>query len=163
MLDLLTCISAATPKYVQELTLPILFRSLPDDAPGRTAEKERVRTWQVLAALKTLCLQQALFETLVIRLLAKLDLVCLATDAQDREARAAYTHSMLHTLFVALDVKAKRGDADVAKYAERLLPQLFNLFIGAALEVEGSAATEPRLIGVAARITTLVVQTVSEE
>ncbi|EIN09656.1 ARM repeat-containing protein [Punctularia strigosozonata HHB-11173 SS5] len=164
ILDLLTSISKSSAKHVKEMTLPLLFASLPDVAPPRAADKERAKCWEILAALKSLCLEPELFETMIIRLLAKLDLVCATRPDADIEASAAYAHSLLYTLSTTLDAKVQRGDSDILKYVDKLIPQLFNLFIFASLTTDGyDVARDPRLIGTAGKITTSIVQTLPIE
>lgn len=176
-LDLLTTISLSSPSHVSQTTLPMLFSTLPDHAPPRDAEAERVKYWRTLASLKTLCKQAELFETLVIRLWTKLDLICAFPPAEaksegaeqvDVEPEAAYAHSLLRTIADTLAAKVEAGHADVAKYIDRLIPRLYNLFIYSALvskdeRSEFAIATDPRLISVAAKIVTLVVQTLPSE
>ena len=82
-LDLLSTISSFAPSHVSENTLPMLFTALPDRAPPRDAEAERVKYWRTLAALKKLCTQPDLFETLVVRFLTKLDL----PESEDQHRR----------------------------------------------------------------------------
>ncbi|KAI0352164.1 ARM repeat-containing protein [Trametes cingulata] len=170
-LDLLSTISAFAPAHVSGNTLPLLFASLPDRAPPREAEAERIRYWRTLAYLKKLCTQPDLFETLVVRLSTKLDLLCVpaaSTDDQssnetDLEPAAAYAHSILKTLADVLSAKIDLGHADVVKYIDRLVPRLYNLFIYSALLAEDTpmVATDPRLLAVTAQIITLVTQTLS--
>lgn len=101
------------------------------------------------------------------RLLTKLDLVCDSAPAAsgDIEPSAAYAHSILRTIADVLEAKIKLGHADVVKYIDRLVPRVYNLFIYSALVSEGAllVATEPRLVAVAARVITLVVQTLSAQ
>ncbi|KAI0629374.1 ARM repeat-containing protein [Trametes polyzona] len=166
-LDLLSTISAFAPAHVSRNTLPMLFTSLPDKAPPRDAEADRIRYWRTLSYLKRLCTQPDLFETLVVRLSTKLDLLCVpspsaeeqATD--DLEPAAAYAHSILKTLADVLSAKIDLGHADVAKYIDRLVPRLYNLFIYSALlaEERPMPATDPRLLAVTAQIITLITQT----
>ncbi|KII87506.1 hypothetical protein PLICRDRAFT_55462 [Plicaturopsis crispa FD-325 SS-3] len=164
-LDLLSTISSTTPRHVEEQTLPLLFSTLPDQSPARDAAAERAKCWRVLSSLRTLCLQPALFETLVIRLSTKLDLICaptkLPTPDADSEPSAAYAHSILTTLSNTLSDKVDKGHTDVPKYIDRLVPRLYNLFIYSALQPESNnPATDPRVVRVAAEIITLIVQTV---
>jgi DNA repair/transcription protein MET18/MMS19 len=169
LLDLLSSISSISTRHVEEQTLPLLFSSLPDSAPARTAIAERSRYLRILTALSKLCIQPELFETLVIRLSTKLDLVCVATNPSltvqdsDPEPVAAYAHSILTALANTLQTKVDLKHADIPKYIDRLISRLFNLFIYASLlpDSGNSAAKNHRVIGVAARIITLVVQTVS--
>jgi DNA repair/transcription protein MET18/MMS19 len=134
----------------------------------------------VLSALETLCVQAQLFETLVVRLTTKLDLICVpnahsltpsSATEEEVEVHAAYAHWILTTLSKTLQKKVDRGDPDIAKYIERLVPMIFNLFIFAAFvasdrgdeETErwrkrAAVATNPRLVKQAGEIMTLVVQ-----
>ncbi|KAH9930313.1 ARM repeat-containing protein [Fomitopsis serialis] len=152
-LDLLTTISVSAPRH--------LFA---DRAPARDAQAERLKYWRTLASLTKLCKQPDLFETLVVRLLTKLDLICDDSDT-DREPNAAYAHSILRTIVDVLDAKVELGHADVIKYIDRLVPRLYNLFIYSALMSNGTylVATDPRLVSVAAQVITLVVQTLSAQ
>jgi DNA repair/transcription protein MET18/MMS19 len=166
ILDLLKTVSSISARHVSQTTLPLLFSSLPDQAPPRSAEGERIKYWRTLSFLKRLCLQPDLFETLVVRLSTKLDLICLpAADAKldDHEVTAAYAHSILRTLADALAQKVEHGHNDVPKYNERLVPRLYNLHIYSTLISNGEylVATDPRLISVSSEIIGLIVQTAS--
>ncbi|GLB41862.1 putative RNAPII transcription regulator C-terminal [Lyophyllum shimeji] len=168
ILDVLTTISKTSPLHVQEQTLPMLFSSLPEQAPPREATSERIKNWRTLLALKTLCVHPQLFEILAIRLTTKVDLLCapaMKRDAmEDTEPDAAYAHSLLKTIADTLSTKVDAGHPDVAKYIDRLVPGLYNLFIFSALRSEMSAqgkiTTEPRLVRTAGEIITLVTQCV---
>lgn len=181
VLDLLSAVAKVNPRPVEVQTLPLLFSSLPDSPPLRNAIPERVKILNALLALETLCVQAQLFETLVIRLTTKLDLICVPNASsltpspiteEEVELHAAYAHWVLTTLAKTLRKKVDREDPDVAKYIERLVPRIFNLFIFSALVVaenDGneekdrwrqrvSVATDPRLVKKAGEIVTLVVQ-----
>jgi DNA repair/transcription protein MET18/MMS19 len=81
-------------------------------------------------------------------------------SATDEEANAAYAHSLLKIIASTLSTKVDKGHLDVAKYIDRLVPRLYNLFLYAALlgEGQGLAATDYRLVSVAGNIITLVIQ-----
>ena len=166
-LDLLCSISSMNPRHVEAQTLPLLFSSLPDKAPARTATTDRAKYWRILSALSKLCIQQELFEILVIRLSTKLDLVCMpaisSTEAHnwDFEPSAAYAHAILTALANTLRTKVDLGHTDVPKYIDRLVSRLYNLFTYSALLPidHNTAATDPRVIGITAQIITLVVRT----
>ena len=164
-LALLSVIATITPHHLSSQTLPILFSSLPDEAPSRDAAAQRACYWRALSALSTLCVQPQLFETLVIRLTTKLDLLCaiLPTRAIDQESTAAYAHAILTGLANTLDTKVSLKDVDVPKYADQLLPRIFRLYLEAALassEVVAVAA-DPRLLQVGARVIRLVNETLN--
>ncbi|OJA09726.1 hypothetical protein AZE42_08802 [Rhizopogon vesiculosus] len=164
-LTLLSVIAAIAPHHLSSQTLPILFSSLPDDAPSRDAAAQRASYWRALSALSTLCVQPQLFETLVIRLTTKLDLLCVISPTRtiDEESTAAYAHAILTGLANTLDTKVSSKDADVPKYADQLLPRIFRLYLDSALassEVMAVAA-DPRLLEVGARIIRLVSETLN--
>jgi len=76
---------------VTDGTLSLLFIALPDDAPSRDSPAEISKYRRVLHLLTKLCIQPTLFETLVIRLFAKLDILfSRASDAEDTEPIAAF-------------------------------------------------------------------------
>ena len=146
----------------------MLFTSLPDTAPPRDAESERLKYWRTLSFLKRLCIQPDLFETLVIRLSTKLDLLCVASTisdqiSKDAEPTAAYAHSLLRTLADALAKKESAGHVDIAKYLDRLIPRLFSFHFHAVFGGNHGLISGPRLISVTAEIITLVVQVVASQ
>jgi DNA repair/transcription protein MET18/MMS19 len=170
ILDLLSSVSSISPRHVSQTTLPLLFSSLPDQAPSRAAEPERVKVWTTLSFLKRLCIQADLFERLVIRLSTKLDLICVPSgdsiaDLEDQEPTAAYAHSLLRTLADALSQKVQLNHPDVAKYVDRLLPRLFYLHIYSTLVSDGDylVPTDSRLVFVSAEIVNLVLQTATAQ
>lgn len=162
-MSVLNTISESTPRHVQEQTLPLLFSSLPDKAPDREAASDRAKCWRTLSALTTLCVHPELFETLVIRLTTKLDLICAPRTSfetrEDAEPDSAYAHSLLKTIANTLSAKVDARHPDVPKYIDRLVPRLYNLFIYCALQ-PGSyiIANDPRLVSVAGDIIMLVTQ-----
>jgi len=163
-LDLLTTISTIAPHHVSETTLPLLFASLPDHPPGRADATARDRYWSTLTSLTQLCTQPALFETLVVRLSTKLELLCTpASEVTDVEPAAAYAHALLTTLANVLEKKVERGDVDVPKYIDRLVPRVCNLFFYAALadDKKNLVMTDSRLVSVASRIVNLIGESLS--
>ncbi|KAI0282989.1 ARM repeat-containing protein [Russula brevipes] len=164
-LDLLKAISIKTPSHIAQITLPLLFSALPDQAPGRDDAEGREKYRMGLSALSHLCAQPNLFETLVVRLSIRLGLLYAPeTTAEDSEPLAAYAHALLSTLADVLARKVENGDVDVQKYIDRLVPRLFNLTVHEALVAPGSSSlADPRIIGVVARIINLVGQSLSAQ
>ena len=166
-LDLLSTISTSKPRHIQEQTLPQLFGLLPDHAPSREANLERATYWRVLSALRKLCVNAELFETLVIRLTTKLDILCgpASDNGADIEPSAAYADSILKTLAQSLTTKVTMKHTDVPKYINSLVPRLYNMFICSSLVSvnDNVVVTDRRLVSVAAQIVTLVVQTLSHK
>jgi DNA repair/transcription protein MET18/MMS19 len=163
IIELLVSISDVSPIHVAEQTLPLLFSSLPDSAPARDSAEERGNCWKTLSALQALCRTPVLFETLVVRLTTKLELMCSPTrHPDDVEPTAAYAHAILKTLANVLTVKVLKRDTDVPKYIERLVSRLFNLFIHSALECDDArllVTTDRRVLDAASEVITLVVRT----
>ncbi|KAG1780953.1 Dos2-interacting transcription regulator of RNA-Pol-II-domain-containing protein [Suillus placidus] len=164
-LALLSAIAGIAPHHLSSQMLPILFSFLPDVTPSRDATAQRAFYWRALSSLSALCVQPQLFETLVVRLIAKLDLLCAISPTRtfDQESTTAYAHAILTALTNTLDVKVSSKDVDVPKYAELLLPHMFRLYLDAALassEVMAVAA-DPRLLQVGAKIIRLVNQTLN--
>ncbi|KAI9444495.1 ARM repeat-containing protein [Lactarius indigo] len=160
-LDLLKTISCKAPSHIAQMTLPLLFSTLPEQAPVREDIEGREKYRRGLSALSHLCAQPDLFETLVVRLSVRLSFLYAPTTVpEDTEPSAAYAHALLSTL-------ADRGDLDVPKYVDRLVPRLFNLAAYGILLAPGSpggaGVTDSRIIGVSARLVNLVVQSLSAQ
>jgi len=146
-------------RHVTDGTLPLLFIALPDEAPSRNSTAEISKYRRVLQLLTRLCVQPPLFETLVIRLSAKLDILfSRAGDAKDTEPIAAYAHSLLQTLSRVLAVKIKENHADIPKYLDLLIIPLYNLFVSSALKRPDGVATNERLLVVAGKVVSFVVR-----
>jgi DNA repair/transcription protein MET18/MMS19 len=162
MLEFLKAASDCAPRIIAEQTLPLLFASLPDSAPRREAIADRERCWQTLSVLRKLCIQQALFESMVVRLMTKLDLLCFPSGdvGSDLEPFQAYAHMILKTLEQTLETKLKAKHSDIAKYIDSLVPRIFNIFVASALSTDKRKmiASDPRLLRVSGGIITLVVQ-----
>ena len=149
---------------------------LPDQAPSGDAQSRRMEYWRALCALGKLCVQPILFETLVIRLTAKLELLSSLSvseeilpggkpTGEEYERSAAYAHALLLTLSNALSAKVTKAqpDPDIPKYVDQLLPHLFRLFLGAAVTSERRIFGDQRLLHVGARIVKFVVEALSVE
>jgi DNA repair/transcription protein MET18/MMS19 len=165
-LALLTTVASSSSgiKHVEALTLPMLFLALPDVPYKREEEVGRQRAWRVLEFLSKLCVASTLFDTLVVRLLAKVDLSLSDSLEQEiREAGVAYAHAAMHTLATVLEKKVAAKHADVSKHIHKLVPHLYGLFVASSLspDTAWSVANEDRLVSVAGRIVGLVVQVAS--
>ncbi|GAA5820973.1 hypothetical protein JCM3770_006154 [Rhodotorula araucariae] len=158
-LDALVLVARSHPTLLERLTLPALFGALPSAAPAE-GESETYR--RALEALAALCVcHDALFALLSERLLERLETL-LALPAAGERGAALYAHHALATLRAVLNEKVRRGDADVGKYVEALVPRLLALFILPTLRKEGEkvVAEDVRLLVDAGRVVNLVVQRV---
>lgn len=146
-------------RHITDGTLPLLFIALPDEAPSRDSPTEISKYRRVLQLLTRLCVQPPLFETLVIRLSAKLDILfSRAGNTEDTEPIAAYAHSLLQTLSRVLAVKIGENHADIPKYLDLLVIPLYNLFVSSALKKPDGVATNERLLVVARKVISFVVR-----
>ncbi|KIJ55124.1 hypothetical protein M422DRAFT_23773 [Sphaerobolus stellatus SS14] len=163
-LKVLSVVSLFAPIHVESTTLPLLFSSLPDAAPSRDALTETAQYRRILANLTFLCTSPPLFETLVIRLSTKLDLIS-AAPASDPETNAAYGHSILLSLSKVLATKMNDGHKDVPKYLDRLVPHLYEMFIGASVwnEIGEGIANHPKVVHIASKVVQQIVQTAPVE
>ncbi|KZV93127.1 hypothetical protein EXIGLDRAFT_768350 [Exidia glandulosa HHB12029] len=146
MLNLFLATTKISPKHVEETTLPLLFALLPDRAPQD--QGAQIKAARALSTLRTLCVAPVLFETLVIRLLTRLDL------SEDR----LYSLAILTTLESVLEAKIDAGHVDVPKYAESLVPKLYSLACPPR-----QVAADVQLLESAAAIITLVTRTLSAD
>ncbi|KAF8268710.1 ARM repeat-containing protein [Lactarius quietus] len=167
-LDLLKTISRKTPSHIAQLTLPLLFSTLPDQAPVREDIEGREKYRRGLSALSHLCAQPDLFENLVVRLSVRLSFLYAPTTVpEDNEPTAAYAHALLSTLADVLARKVESGDVDVPKYVDRLVPRLFNLAAYGVFSspgcLGGTGVADPRVVDVSARLVNLVVQPLSAQ
>ncbi|KAF7356213.1 MMS19 nucleotide excision repair [Mycena venus] len=147
ILKLLMTISATSPAHVRDQTLPLLLRSLPASAPPRDAVSARARYQHVLTALSTLSSPPPTLRD------------ARGGSQSDPELPAAYLHALLAALKRALADKVDEGHADVAGYADSLVPALYGLCVRAALR--GGPASDPRVVGVVGDIIGLVVQSLA--
>jgi DNA repair/transcription protein MET18/MMS19 len=111
-----------------------------------------------------------LFETLVEALAPRLVAITFHSSSsssssggaeEDLELRAAYLHALLAAIKRALAGKVDEGHADVAGYADSLVPVLYGLCVHAALHDGGGPATDARVVGVVGDIIGLVVQSLA--
>ncbi|WVF68679.1 hypothetical protein IAT40_003451 [Kwoniella sp. CBS 6097] len=137
----LTTISTFHPNVIESITLPLLFHNLPDTAPSASDFTGREKYRSILGSLTELCVQPALFQTLVIRLTAKLDLLSSTSPSQDadddmgqsdlRECTIAYAWDLLNTLVKVIEQKIEVKHIDLSKYFDQLIPRLWTLVISA--------------------------------
>jgi DNA repair/transcription protein MET18/MMS19 len=169
-LKVLASISKLTTKPIEEHTLPLLYGQLPEMAPDLAATDERDRIRHVLDALSVLCVQPGLFEFLLIRLLHKLETLCLSNNRdsapdQDfikRECQLAYGFSFLHAINITLKRKVQEKHVDVPKYFDQVVPRLYGIFIYATSRKE-SLACDTRLLAEAGSIIEAIVAAMPAE
>ncbi|WRT69441.1 uncharacterized protein IL334_006427 [Kwoniella shivajii] len=163
----LTTISTLQPTIIESLTLPLLFHNLPDSAPSASDHTAREKYRSILSSLEELCVQPALFQTLVIRITTKLDLLSSSRNSGAhggeeemgefdlRECNIAYAWDLLHTLQGVIEKKIQEKHTDLARYFDQIIPRLWTLLISAALPKIGDEKPlfrDRRLIGLVAKL-----------
>ncbi|KAH7105998.1 ARM repeat-containing protein [Auriculariales sp. MPI-PUGE-AT-0066] len=144
LLGLFLATAKIAPQHIEQTTLPVLFSLLPD---GQASSSDATKAARALSTLRTLCVAPVLFETLVIRLLARLEL------CED----ALYALAMLNALQHVLSTKIAAAHPDVSKYAGSLVPKLYDLACGKPLY------GDVRLLQASGSIVTLVARTLTAE
>lgn len=167
----LTSVSKVYPDVVESTTLPLLFHHLPEQAPGIDNTTARDKYRSILKSLSELCLQPALFETLVVRITSKLDLFTSPSDApidvdqsdaEYVECQIAYAHDVLSALSTTVEAKIEQKHVDVVKHFDRIIPRLYTLVVSAA-GTEGALFRDKRLLGLVGRITETLMWELSVE
>jgi DNA repair/transcription protein MET18/MMS19 len=160
----LSAICGAYSSLIESATLPLLFHSLPDRAPPTSDIVGRSKYRSILASLSELCVQQSLFETLVIRINNKLEHLSSTpitassgdeTYDEARECTIAYAWDLINTLSTVIESKLKAKHVDVVKYFDQIIPRLYGLAIAAAAPRVGDVIPifrDRRLLNVVARV-----------
>jgi DNA repair/transcription protein MET18/MMS19 len=171
----LNIIAKIHPTIIESTTLPPLFHSLPDHAPDLQDTISRDKYRSILHSLGELCIQPALFETLVVRITTKLDLLFIspptaAVDGQnpeeERECEVAYAWDLLHCLSAVIEKKLEEKHVDVIKHFDTLVPRLYALCVTAAAPRVGDGKPlfrDRRLLGTVGRITERLVWELNSE
>ncbi|KAL1408286.1 hypothetical protein Q8F55_005092 [Vanrija albida] len=155
VIDGLKTIAEKHADVVQSVTLPLLFHTLPEQAPAENNFDGREKYRSILSALSELCVLPSLFETLVVRITTKLDLLSSTGADAERETTVAYAWDLLNTLRSVLEQKLADKHVDVARHYGQITPRLFGLVVSAALSRTDSASPlfrDHRLLVVVASI-----------
>lgn len=156
-------LAAMHPRETEDNVMPALFGLLPDSAPSKQ-DLTSIGAYKLgLACLTSLATVQPLFETLLIRLLARVDsaLAPRSSPALQYSQDTLYAHHLLTTLRIVLERKVHAGHNDVAGQAERICSRLYGRFVQPAVSEAPptrSPAIEPRLIEDAGKVIMLLVQ-----
>ncbi|WVR08275.1 hypothetical protein IAU60_005322 [Kwoniella sp. DSM 27419] len=152
VIQALTTVSGQYPMVIESVTLPLLFHNLPDSAPGATEYAAREQYRSILDSLSQLCVQPALFQTLVIRITTKLDLLSTVqsptendadgrmVDVAESETQTAYAWDLLNALRTVIEKKTEAKHSDLARYFDQLVPRLCTLTVAAVASKTGQNA-----------------------
>lgn len=156
-------------KEVEDNALPSISSLLPDNAPPQHDTAARDAYKLALACLTSLATVQPLFETILIRLLARLGTSLASKDGASEAQHgldALYAHHLLTTLHIVLERKVASGHHDVAGQAENICSRLYGFFIPPALDGSGGKAEpalEQRVIESAGKVMMLLVQQLDKQ
>jgi DNA repair/transcription protein MET18/MMS19 len=168
----LTSVSKVNSSVVEDITLPLLFHNLPDHSPSIEDITAREKYRSILKSLSELCIQPALFETLVIRITTKLELLSSTSNRQVpaetseedyRECEVAFAFDLLHCLSSVIETKIREKHVDVVKHFDRIIPRLYTLVIGAVSEKEEALFRDTRLLSIVGRISETLMWELSAE
>lgn len=161
----LTTICALHSNIIENITLPLLFHHLPDQAPSTSDVTGREKYRSILDSLSELCVHTTLFETLVIRINTKLELLSSGlantagadsdTPEQTRECTVAYAWDLINALSTVIDSRLAAKHTDVVKYFDQIVPRLYGLAVAAAAPRVGSVVPifcDRRLLSVISRV-----------
>jgi len=166
-LEGLVTIAPLYTKQIEEVVLPPLFGLLSEQAPSRQDQVGIDRYRLGLAALAELCTLPELFETLIIRFLARLETIFHSSDSiVAHNDKTQYGQNVLYALHIlvafriVLEKKIKKNHTDLQRYSESVLSRLYSFLIQPTLNNVSSRhiGKEPRIIEGVGKIATLFVQ-----
>ena len=159
VLKSLASISKGYPSIIESSTLPLLFHTLPDASPPISDNVSRDKYRSILHSLSELCVLPALFETLVVRILNKLETVSLVpiTNAEQRECEIAYSYDLLDCLYGVIGQKIEGKHMDITKHFDTIIPRLTTLAVQGSMAKIGAPAGssiwgDKRLLGLLGRV-----------
>ncbi|KAM5442980.1 hypothetical protein MferCBS31731_001854 [Microsporum ferrugineum] len=147
-------ISKNKPQLIIDITFPTLLSTLPDTDTG--AEESYLYSLDILARIST---EKEVFNTLVRRLLSKLDVVTNSTN----EGSPTYTAAILTTILYAMEHRRDlESDSNLSFYYERIVQSLTSR-IAIASNKGGSALNHPRVLDTLGRLCNLIVGSLPRE
>ncbi|KAL4957379.1 RNAPII transcription regulator C-terminal-domain-containing protein [Aspergillus filifer] len=120
-------ISKHKPRLIMDITFPAFVATLPDSDDG--TDTRYLPTLEILAQIS---IEKAIFETLVRRMLTKLNL--LLQKEQPETSSAAYPRAILLTIFYVMNQRKLEGDPALDMYYEQLVVSMCKNTAAAASE-----------------------------
>lgn len=142
-------ISKHKPQLIMDITFPTLLARLPDsDADGN------INYVRVLESLAQISVERDVFETLVRRLLSKLDTLL----GPDSTSTPSYATAILLTLFYAMDRRNLHKDPQLNLYYDKIVRNLCRRAARAANgdKSAGAALVDPTALETLGRLCNLV-------
>ncbi|BGP17780.1 hypothetical protein JCM10213v2_005822 [Rhodosporidiobolus nylandii] len=144
-LDALVLLAPAHAHLVEELALPLLLSALPASvAPDPHSSQSRAYRLALESLADLAGAEGGLCGVVVRRVEGRVEEVLAAElgTQEDRERAALYAHHLLATLRAVLAQKAKRGDADVEGYLDRLVTALVRMVVLPTTRKAGAGVAE---------------------
>ncbi len=143
-------LSKIRSRLIMEITFPAFMAQLPD-----TDNDEQMQYLTTLEGLAELSVEKEIFETLLRRLLNKLDVVLKTTSSP------AYPSAILSTLFYVLRKRDLKLDPKLESYYEKIAGLVKRTALAAGTSSDSSALNTVPVMDVLGRLSNLVVRDLS--
>lgn len=146
-------ISKIKPNLIMSITFPAFMARLPDYSPSDQ------RSYLVmLEGLARLSVERTISETLIRRLLSKLDLVL------ENDGSSAYARAILSTLYYVLSQRNLAADSSINTYYEKIVVGLINRVVSASMGQRPTTALNDELaLETLGRLANLIVRALDQE
>lgn len=147
-------ISKHKPRLIMEITLPAFMATLPDRDDGEN--RAYMTTLETLAQISV---EKDIFETLVRRLLNKLDLLL-----QDEGASTpAYPRAILLTILYAMEKRAAGPNQSLESYYDRIVVGLCRRAAAASSDDNSTILRDVSVLDTLGRLCNLIVRSISRD
>lgn len=156
-IETLASLSIIKADLILECTLPVLLAKLPSDdveAPELNNRKEPKELRTILDALARLSQHKVIFETVIVRLLSRLDSSLLSDPTE-----ATYPSQLLSTIRQVLRHYSRTPGDDPAIFYTKLIPQIFQR----TFAQRDTVLSTPELLSISSEIVNLICRQLSLE
>ncbi|KKA19117.1 DNA repair/transcription protein [Rasamsonia emersonii CBS 393.64] len=147
-------ISKHKPRLIMEITLPAFMAKLPDRDDGEN--RAYLTTLETLAQISV---EKDIFETLVRRLLNKLDLLLQNEGA----CTPAYPRAILLTILYAMEKRAADPNQSLESYYDRIVVGLCRRAAVASAEDKSTVLRDVSVLDTLGRLCNLIVRSISRD
>jgi DNA repair/transcription protein MET18/MMS19 len=150
-------ISKHKPRLIMDITFPAFMAQLPDTDSEAEAKGDYHTTLEGLAEISV---EKEVFDTLVRRLLNKLDVLLQSRNVETPR----YTCAILSTMLFIMERKGLEGDPNIQTYFDRILVGLISKAAAAATESKDlTALNDGAVLEVLGRVGNLIIRRSSPE
>ncbi|KAL4943799.1 hypothetical protein BDV06DRAFT_210741 [Aspergillus oleicola] len=145
-------ISKHKPRLIMDITFPAFVATLPDSDDG--TDTSYLPTLEILAQISV---EKAIFETLVRRMMTKLNL--LLQKEQPDTSSAAYPRAILLTIFYVMNQRKLEGDPALDMYYDQLVVNMCtNIAAAASGTAKNRILCDPGVLDILGRLCNLIVR-----